>query len=148
MLIHYGYSNPLHKECGAKSLRGWILNYSIYPLSMILPALGFIGALLAALTPNWRNSRFAFLCSSLSIVGIIGTVGVSMFPFILPSSTNLASSLLVWDASSSELTLLIMLFAVIIFLPLILIYTAWVYRVLRGKVTTETVAKDEKNKAY
>lgn len=143
----YGYSNPLHKNV-VPVVGGWILNYSSYPLSMILPALGFIGALLAALTPNWRNSRFAFLCSSLSIVGIIGTVGVSMFPFILPSSTNLGSSLLVWDASSTELTLLIMLFAVIIFLPLILIYTAWVYRVLRGKVTTETVAKDEKNKAY
>ncbi len=69
----------------------------------------------------------------------MATVGVSMFPFILPSSTDPDSSLTVWDASSSQLTLFIMLIATLIFLPLILAYTRWVYYVLRGKVTVEEV---------
>jgi cytochrome bd ubiquinol oxidase subunit II len=132
----YGFSNPLHKEVVSK-LGGWMNNYKLYPLTILIPALGFIGAAGAFFTAHWGSSRFAFICSSLSIIGLIGTVGISMFPFILPSSTNLASSLLVWDASSSELTLLLMLVAAIIFLPIILLYTSWVYHALGGKVTTE-----------
>ncbi len=50
-----------------------------------------------------------------------------------------ASSLTVWDAVSSHRTLQVMFWAVVIFLPLIIVYTSWVYRVMRGKVTTEHV---------
>jgi len=139
---HAGFSNPLHKQVLPK-VGAWLHNYTLYPLSMLAPALGFIGALGALLTANFGNSRFAFFCSSLSVMGVIATVGVSMFPFILPSSTNLASSLLVWDASSSRLTLLFMLVAVAIFLPIILLYTSWVYHALRGKVSRHTIDQDE-----
>ena len=74
--------------------------------------------------------------SALGIAGVIGTMGVSLFPFLLPSSSHPGSSLTVWDASSSHLTLSIMLIAVIIFLPIVLAYTGWVYRVMRGPVTS------------
>jgi cytochrome d ubiquinol oxidase subunit II len=110
---------------------------------MVFPALGFAGALFACLLAKWGVGRAAFVCSSLSVTGVIATVGVSMFPFILPSSTNLTSSLLVWDASSSRLTLLLMLAAVTIFLPIILVYTAWVYRVLRGKVNRSMIEQND-----
>ncbi len=79
------------------------------------------------------------LFSKLSIFGIISTVGVSMFPFILPSSADPRSSLTVWDASSSHQTLFIMLVATIIFLPMIVAYTSWVYKVLWGKVDEKSV---------
>ncbi|SRR5579883_1605239 len=131
-----GFSNPLHKQVMLK-LGGWIENYVRYPKTITLPVLGLLGALLSCLTARWGNARFAFVCSSVSLIGIIGTVGVSMFPFILPSSSDFASSLLVWDASSSGLTLLVMLFAVLIFMPIILLYTSWVYRALRGKVSQQ-----------
>ncbi len=142
-----GYSNPLHKHV-MPVLGGWMTNYTLYPLSKVVPVLGFVGAVLAMMTikRGWIKSAFVF--SSISIVGIIGTVGISMFPFILPSSTNLASSLLVWDASSSQLTLLLMLFAVAIFLPIVMIYTAWVYRVLSGKVTKKSIKDDKQHIAY
>ncbi len=42
-----------------------------------------------------------------------------------------------WDSSSSHLTLFIMLIVTVIFVPLILAYTAWVYKVLWGRLTTE-----------
>lgn len=72
-----------------------------------------------------------------SIAGVVGSVGASMFPFILPSSKRLPRALPVWDLSSSHLTLFIMLIAVIVFLPIVLIYTSWVIKVLWGRVTTD-----------
>jgi len=83
-----------------------------------------------------RSAPLAFGGSSLSTVGIISTVGLSMFPFILPSSIDPQSSLTVWNASSSHLTLFIMLICTAIFLPLVLIYTTWVYSVLWGRTST------------
>ncbi len=142
-----GYSNPLHKTVGS-SIGAWMNNYAAYPITRALPILGFAGALFACLLARVGVGRLAFVCSSLSIIGIVGTVGVSMFPFILPSSSNLSAGLLVWDASSSYLTLLVMLAATAIFLPLILLYTAWVYRVLRGKVTQESIERDAEKTAY
>lgn len=143
---HFGFSNPLHKEVVPK-LGAWLDNYYQYPYSILAPLLGFAGALSVMFLAYLRNSLFAFIASGISIAGIIVTVGVSLFPFLLPSSTNLTSSLLVWDASSSELTLLIMLIAVLIFMPIILFYTAWVYHALRGKVSKKVVDQDKKNHA-
>ena len=75
------------------------------------------------------------------------SVGVSMFPFILPSSEDPRASLTVWDSSSSHLTLFIMLVCVVIFLPIILAYTSWVYSVLRGKVDPDDI-EQERGHAY
>ena len=79
----------------------------------------------------------------MAILGIISTVGLSMFPFILPSSIDPRSSLTVWDSASSHSTLFNMLIATVIFLPLVLAYTAWVYRVLWGKVDEHQIERDE-----
>jgi cytochrome bd ubiquinol oxidase subunit II len=89
-----------------------------------------------------RFEKSAFLATALMIVGVILTAGFSMFPFIMPSSLDGRSSLTMWDSTSSRLTLQIMLVAVIIFLPLILIYTSWVYRVMRGKVTAAALKEN------
>ncbi len=138
----FGYSNPLHKNVGMK-LGAWLQNYAIYQYAILAPIVGIAGAMGACLCVK-RFSRVAFVCSSVSMAGIITTVGVSMFPFILPSSIHPTSSLLVWDASSGEFTLLLMLVSVAIFLPIILLYTSWVYHVLRGKVTKEMVENEDK----
>jgi cytochrome d ubiquinol oxidase subunit II len=61
----------------------------------------------------------------------------------MPSSILPSHSLTVWDASSSAKTLLIMLCAVIVFLPIVLLYTVWVFRVLKGRVTLETLHEHE-----
>ncbi|HEX3876811.1 MAG TPA: cytochrome d ubiquinol oxidase subunit II, partial [Bryobacteraceae bacterium] len=67
------------------------------------------------------------------------TVGLSMYPLILPSNTNANDSLTVFDASSSQATLRNMLVATVIFLPIVLAYTAWIYRILWGKVSESTI---------
>ncbi|WP_145144945.1 cytochrome d ubiquinol oxidase subunit II [Roseomonas gilardii] len=134
-----GFSNPLRSGTVAAA-GAWLDNYSTYPWMKIAPALGFGGAILALLGILWRKEVPAFLGSSLSTLGIISTVGLSMFPFILPSSVDASSSLTVWNASSSHRTLFIMLVVTVIFLPIVLAYTAWVYRVLWGRVTSQDVA--------
>jgi len=133
-----GPSNPLYKEVETVA-GGWMSNYGTYPWMIIAPVLGFAGAGLALVGMVTRNTLFAFLGSKLSVVGIISTVGLSMFPFILPSSTNPKASLTVFDASSSHLTLFIMLVVTLIFLPIVLAYTAWAFKIMWGKVTPEFV---------
>jgi cytochrome bd ubiquinol oxidase subunit II len=130
------------REAGA-----WMANYQAMPALWVLPALGVAGGLLAAMLMLARATLSAFVASSLAVVGVIGTAGASMFPFVMPSSTHLASSLTVWDSVSSHLTLSIMLWATLIFMPLILIYTSWAYRVMRGKVT-EAYIRENDHAAY
>ncbi|MCZ3379933.1 cytochrome d ubiquinol oxidase subunit II [Rhizobium sp. AG207R] len=141
-----GPSNPLLKTV-EHSAGAWLANYGSHPWMMIAPALGFLGAAVALLAMLGRREVTVLLFSKLAIFGIISTVGVSMFPFILPSSLDPRSSLTVWDASSSHLTLFIMLVVAVIFLPSVLAYTAWVYRVLWGKVDEATV-NDKGGHAY
>jgi len=134
-------SNPLLKSVtAAPSL--WLANYDTYPWMIAAPVAGLVGALLAALLAKSRFETGAFLATSLMVVGVILTAGFSMFPFVMPSSLDGRSSLTLWDSTSSRMTLQIMLIAVVIFLPIVLIYTGWVYRVLRGKITADALEKN------
>ena len=82
------------------------------------------------------------LASSAAIFGIVATAGLSLFPFLLPSSTMPEASLTLWDASSSHLTLFVMLLMTAFFLPIVMLYTAWVFRVMRGTVSTQSLEKN------
>lgn len=130
-----GQPDPLAKTAIAQS-GAWFANYRRWPATLLVPAVGLLAPLLVALLANIRQRVVVFVISGLGIAGVIGSMGVSLFPFLLPSSSHPQSSLTVWDASSSHMTLGIMLIAVIIFLPIILAYTGWVYRVMRGPVTS------------
>lgn len=133
-----GPSNPfLTKAVAAPG--AWLDNYASAPWMLLAPVLGFLGPVMALLGILRRADLLVFLGSSLGAFGIIATAGLSMFPFLLPSSIDPASSLTVWNASSSKLTLWVMLLATGILLPIVLAYTAWVFRVLFGRVTTAEV---------
>ncbi|HHI92148.1 MAG TPA: cytochrome d ubiquinol oxidase subunit II [Gammaproteobacteria bacterium] len=125
----------------------WLSNYASYPWMLMAPLFGFSGAAGAL----WLSARdqpgLAFISSGLSLTGVILTAGFSMFPFILPSSTDPNSSLTAWDATSSHLTLSWMFFAAIFFLPLIILYTSWVYRIMGGKVTEKQI-QQKKHSVY
>ncbi len=136
--------DPLNKTV-ARSAEGWWLNYAKQPLTWLLPVLGIAGALLAAGLVTVRRTLSAFVASALAIVGVIGTAGAAMFPFIMPSSSMPNASLTVWDSVSSRMTLGLMLGATLIFMPLIVFYTSWAYRVMRGKVTVAHIRANEHN---
>jgi cytochrome d ubiquinol oxidase subunit II len=131
-----GVSNPLHKEVAHGS--SWFASYMRYPWFWAAPVLAVLGALGVQMSVR-KKTLGCFIASSLMVTGTILSAGFALFPFLLPSSLDPRSSLTVWDASSSKGTLGLMLAMTLIFLPLIVIYTSWVYRVLRGRVTLEHV---------
>lgn len=132
-----GASNPLLKTVQVTGAGGWMHNYTAMPATILAPTAGLLGALAAALLLRTRRGGLAFVASGASIAGIILTVGFALFPFLLPSSSQPGSSLTAWDASSSHLTLWVMLLATALLLPIVVAYTLWVYRVLKGKTTLD-----------
>ena len=133
-LVPNGPSNPSLKTVALE--RGALLsNFKVHRWMVLAPALVFLGAIAAWLLLAARRSGLALLASAAALLGVIATAGLSAFPFLLPSSLDPNASLTVWDSSSSRSTLLFMLVAVLVFLPIVLAYTAFVYRVLRGRVT-------------
>lgn len=136
-----GPINPLGKTVDLVQ-GGWLSNYGTYPWMIAAPVIGFAGMALAVLGLMGRYRWPAYLGSSAGIFGIVATAGVSTFPFFLPSSTMPNAGLTLWDASSSHMTLFVMLLATLVFLPIVLIYTAWVFRVMRGTVSGENLTKN------
>ncbi|PXA99368.1 cytochrome d ubiquinol oxidase subunit II [Nostoc sp. 3335mG] len=133
--------NPLNKT--VELVRGgWLSNFATYPWMVAAPLLGFAGMALAAAAFSMRWRLLALVATSLGIFGIIATAGLSLFPFLLPSSSMPQAGLTLWDASSSHLTLFIMLLVTVIFLPIVLLYTAYVFRVMRGPVSTVSLTKN------
>ncbi|WP_338334064.1 MULTISPECIES: cytochrome d ubiquinol oxidase subunit II [Xanthomonas] len=132
-------TNPLGKTAALTAAGGWLHNYSSMPATLMAPLVGLVGLAMSAVCLRLRRGGLAFIASGSAIVGIVFTVGFALFPFLLPSSSAPSASLTVWDASSSRLTLWIMLLATAVFMPIVLAYTSWVYRVLKGKVTDDAV---------
>lgn len=118
---------------------GWMQNYSLAPQIWLAPAAGIIGALAAVFLVGRGRGLAALFMASVSIAGVIFTFGFSIYPFLLPSSFQPGSSLTIFDASASHLSLWVMLLVAIVFMPIIISYTSWVYRVMRGKVTTDSI---------
>jgi len=121
----------------------WMDNYSRWPITLAFPAAAFLGAVLVIVLSVARRTVAAFLASGMSVAGILLTAGGAMFPFVLPSSLLPSHSLTAWDATSSHKTLAVMFWVVVIMLPIIVMYTSWVYRVVRGKVTSAHIQENE-----
>jgi len=134
-------SNPIAKFV-KKEPGLWLDNYGHLPGLWAVPASAFMGGILTIVLSMFNRPGSAFIFSCITIASIILTAACSMFPFIIPSSISLNSSLTVWDSSSSLRTLNLLFWITVIFLPLIMIYTSWVYRVFRGKVTIEHIRKN------
>ena len=141
-----GVVNPLRKT--VEMVEGaWMQNYTAYPWTMSAPIAAFAGGLLALLFSAAKRTGLAFICSGTAVAGVIMTAALAMFPFIMPSSIQPNASLTAYDAVSSHLTLNLMFIAVVIFLPIVLLYTSWVYSVLRGKLSEDKI-RQETHTAY
>lgn len=131
---------PLQKTV-TRAPGAWLDNYARYPWMWLAPAAGVGGALAAVLLVRARRAGAAFMASGSALAGVVLTAGLSMFPFMLPSSSRPDHSLTVWDSGSSQLTLAWIFWATVIMLPIIIAYTTWVFRVIRGKVTANDIKK-------
>ena len=104
-------------------------NFFNYPVLFVFPLLAITGMLyypIAILKRKWKWT--AFMASSLSIIGILGTFAASIFPNLIPAKTGIANNLTIYNSSSSQLTLTIMLLIAGVGVPLVIFYTAYVYR--------------------
>ncbi len=135
-------ANPLYKTVST-DLGSWLVNYIHYPLSIIAPIMGLGGALLAFFMAKEAKPGLALLGTVSSVIGVVSTAAFSLFPFIMPSSLNPNHSLTIWDATSSHLTLNVMLIATLIFLPILIGYTIWCYRALWGKITEQFIVDND-----
>jgi cytochrome d ubiquinol oxidase subunit II len=135
-------SNPLAKIVN-KETGLWFANYANCTMLWAIPSLAFVSGIVTILLSKIERPGLAFISSSLTLAAVILTAGVSMFPFLIPSSSVMNSSLTIWDASSSLATLKIMFWVTLIFLPIVITYTTWVFRILRGKITLEHIHQND-----
>ena len=143
---HFAASSPVGKNVSVETA-AWFKNFAEMPILWIFPVLAVISALFNVVTSKANRCGFAFFFSSLTMAGIIITAAVSMFPFVMPSSSKPRESLLMWDATSSELTLTIMFFLALIFVVISLAYTIWSYYKMFGRID-ESFIEDHKHSAY
>jgi cytochrome d ubiquinol oxidase subunit II len=85
----------------------------------------------------------AWFASAATIVGATFFGVVGLYPNLFPSSINSDYSLTAMNASSSPLTLKIMLVVVIIFIPIVLAYQIWTYNLFKGKVKADDLSHEQ-----
>lgn len=134
--------DPISKSVTFES-GAWLNNYHEQPALWLFPALGIVMALVAVVLLRVNKTLLAFIASSLSVLGVIMTAGVALFPFYMPSSSDPRSSLTVWDSTSSQFTLMVMVYVVVLILPVVVAYTSWAYAIMRGKVTKAYIKENE-----
>lgn len=126
-----------------RSPGGMLANYSAHPVLWLLPILAVVSVLLGMMALGVRQRILAWWLGALGWIGVIGTAGAAMFPFLMPSVTHPSHSLTVWNSGASTLTQGWMLGFTIVFIPLILAYTSWAFWVMRGKVSVKQVQSDD-----
>lgn len=136
-------ATPLGGPAVARQAGAWLGNFHAHPILWLIPAIGFLGMIAGPLALRAGYAVLGWWLAAFAWVGTIFTVGVSMFPFLMPSTTEPSQSLTVWNASGSAYNLTWMLVFALIFTPIIIAYTSWAFRVMRGKVRTDAVANDE-----
>lgn len=118
-------------------------NYLAHPALFAVIAVTVV-ALLTVRVFIARQAWFkAWFASSLTIVGAIFFGVIGLFPNLFPSSLDPAFSLTARNASSSPLTLKIMLVVVIIFVPIVIAYQTWSYNLFKHKVVPADLAHDD-----
>ena len=139
---HFAPSSPMNKEVAVET-SAWFRNFNEMPILWIFPALAVVAALLNAAFSKANRCGFAFFFSALTMAGVIITAAVSMFPFVMPSSSHPEQSLLMWDATSSELTLTLMFFLALIFVTISLCYTIWSYTKMFGRLDANFIDENK-----
>lgn len=147
VIDHFAASAPASGKQVAVEAGAWFKNFNENPALWTFPALAVVGALLNVIASKANRCGFAFFFSVLTMAGVIITAAVSMFPFVMPSSTHPEQSLLMWDATSSELTLTLMFYLALVFVSISLLYTIWSYYKMFGRLD-ESFVEDNKNSLY
>ncbi len=118
-------------------------NYLRAPLLFMFPAIAVLGLLLIPVFLNREALLAAFLASGATILGFTAWGLAGLFPNLFPSSLNPAWSLTIYNSSSSALTLKIMTVVALVFVPIVLAYTFWIYRTFSYRIHSKELAAGE-----
>lgn len=118
-------------------------NYLARPYLFVVILLAVAGLLGIKFFLGKQKYFSAWFSSALAIMGATFFGIVGLFPNMLPSNISAEYSLTAHNASSSPLTLKIMLVVVLLFIPVVLVYQIWAYNTFRTKVTEEDLALEE-----
>ncbi len=104
---------------------------------------GAAAAALLAVVALTRAERegWAFVFTTVAIVGTVVLLFGSLFPNVMPSTLGDTLSLTIENASSSPYTLKVMTWAAVIVTPVVLIYQGWTYWVFRQRISTKHIPK-------
>jgi cytochrome d ubiquinol oxidase subunit II len=118
-------------------------NYIDQPVWFIVPLIGVLALLGIKLFLLRSQFLKAFYSSCLTILMVTFTGVVGLYPNLIPSSINPEYSLTIFNSSSSPYTLKIMTVVAIMFVPVVIAYQVWVYRIFRHKIDVSEINKDQ-----
>ncbi len=121
-------------------------NYMKVPALFIIPAVAVLALVAVQAYIFYKKPLKAFTASCITIVFVVLTGVAGLFPNLIPSSLDPAYSLTIFNSSSSQYTLRIMTVVAFIFVPTVIAYKIWVYRIFRAPVTEKDVL--ENHEAY
>jgi len=114
-------------------------NYLAAPILFILPSLAVVALVLVLVFAAKGSFGKAFAFSMVTVATVVATGVAGLFPNLIPSSLDPASSLTIVNSSSSQYTLGVMTVVAFIFVPIVILYKIWVYYTFRAPVTAEDV---------
>ncbi|RII27277.1 MAG: cytochrome d ubiquinol oxidase subunit II [Geobacter sp.] len=118
-------------------------NYLAKPLLIVVPLCAVVALLAIRIFLAKGKPLAAFASSSLTVLLVVGTGLVGLFPNLIPSNLDPAYSLTIFNSSSSLYTLKIMTVVAFIFVPIVICYKIWVYRIFRGTLSIDDVEADK-----
>jgi cytochrome d ubiquinol oxidase subunit II len=122
---------------------GLYLNYLSSPLLFVVPLIAVAALILTKVFLVKGAGLKAFAASCVTIITISFTGVIGLFPNLIPSNLDPAYSMTIYNSSSSRTTLAIMTVVALIFVPIVIAYKIWVYRVFRQKISPEDMAGEK-----
>ncbi len=118
-------------------------NYLKTPVLFIIPIITVLALLGTKILLLKKSYWKAWTASAVTIAtaALFGVVG--LFPNMFPSTINQQFSLTAFNASGSPLTLKVMLIVAIIFVPIVIVYQFFTYKLFSGKLTEKDLEHDE-----
>lgn len=123
----------------AVSLLGWLVGTQ-GSVGVVVLAVVAAGGLVGALAANRAGREgLAFAGTVVTWVGAAAAYFVALHPAVMPTTLADGASLTIENAASTTMTLQIMSVAALLFVPIVLLYTAWTYWVFRRRLSTHHI---------
>jgi len=119
-----------------------LLNFTRMPILMVVPTIGLLGFILLISAVNRRDASGIVIGTSLTIAGLMGSAGVSLYPHLLPVINASTGGLTIYNAAVSQRSLTTALSADLFAITLVIVFTILEHRVFRDKIIVTELEAD------